>query len=94
MTVPAGQRTATFTVTLLDNGLRTGPLSEPVTATATTPYSVSTAARTMVVDDADVDHYTFTTIAGPQTAGVAFSADRAAATSWATRSWSTTARRR
>ena len=44
-----------------------------VTATATTPYSVINGSGTMVVDDADVDHYTFTTIAGPQTAGVAFS---------------------
>ena len=65
-----------------------------MTATATTPYSVVNGSATMVVNDADVAYYTFSAIAGPQTAGVAFSATAGPTTSWATRSWSTTARRR
>ena len=72
MTVPAGQTTAIFTVTLLNPGLHTGPVTDGMTATATTPYSVLTGSTTMVVDDSNLDHYKFTAIAGPETAGVAF----------------------
>ena len=69
VTIPAGQRTAIFTVTLLNNGQRTGPLTEQVTATGA---GVTSGTGTMVVDDSNIDHYTFTAIAGPKTAGVAF----------------------
>ena len=70
VTIPAGQRTATFNVTLLDNGLRTGPLSEQVTATAA---GVTGGSATMLVNDSDVDHYGFTTISSPKLTATAFS---------------------
>ena len=69
VTIPAGQLSANFDVTLVDNGLRTGPQSETLTATAS---GLPTAVGSMVVDDADLDHLTVSTIAGPQTAGVPF----------------------
>ena len=75
VTIPAGQTSASFDVTLLDNGLRTGPQAETVTATAA---GLPTASSSMVVDDADVDHFsvstTFmpTTVTAAQTAGVPF----------------------
>ena len=67
--IPAGQRTATFTVTLLNDGRHTGPLTEQVTATGT---GVSSGTGTMVIDNSNLDHYAFAAIAGPKTAGVAF----------------------
>ena len=70
VTIAAGATSATFTATLVDNGLRTGPQTEQITATAS---GLSTANASMVVDDADVDHFTFTTISGPQTDAVPFS---------------------
>ena len=75
VTIPAGQSMATFTVTLVNNGQHTGPVTDQVTATsASTPDGVLSGSATMVVDDANVDHYTFTAIAGSKTAGVAFPA--------------------
>ncbi|MCE5268513.1 MAG: M36 family metallopeptidase [Planctomycetaceae bacterium] len=70
VTIPAGQRSATFTVTLLKNGLHTGPLSEQVTATAS---DMASGTSTMIVKDSDVDHYTFTTISSPKVTATAFS---------------------
>jgi uncharacterized repeat protein (TIGR01451 family) len=73
VTIPANQTTATFTVTLLNNGLHTGPVTDEVTATTvSTPDGVLTGSATMVVSDSNVDRYTFTAIAAPKTAGVAF----------------------
>jgi hypothetical protein len=69
VTIPAGLTSATFTAMLLDNGLRTGPQTVQVTATAS---GLPTATANVIVDDADVDHYTWTTIGGPETAGVPF----------------------
>jgi methionine-rich copper-binding protein CopC len=69
VTIPAGSRTAGFTATLLDNGLKTGPQTVQVTTSAS---GLPPAATSMVVDDADVDHYTFSTISGPQVAGLPF----------------------
>ena len=70
VTIPAGQRTATFNVSLLVNGLHTGPLSEQVVATA---VDVTSGTASMVVKDSDVDHYGFTTIASPKLTATAFS---------------------
>ena len=73
VTIPAGQTTATFTVALLDNGRRTGPLSETVTATAGgTPDGLFSGSATMVVDDGDVDHYGFAVIGSPEAADTPF----------------------
>ena len=71
VTIPAGSTSATFTATLVDNGLRTGPQTVQITATAS---GLPTATANVVIDDADVDHYTWTAVAGPETDGVPFSA--------------------
>ncbi len=73
VTIAAGARSATFSVTLLDNGLRTGPQSEQITATA---GGLPTATANVVVNDADVDHFTFTTIGGPTNGRRAVFGDR------------------
>ena len=70
VTIPHGQMTATFDVTLHSNGLRQGPQTVQVTATAT---ALPTANASMVVKDADVDHFAFDTVASTKTAGVPFS---------------------
>ena len=69
VTIPAGQTSATFNVTLLDNGLHTGPQSEQVTATAA---GLPAASSSIVVKDADVDHFGFSTISTPQAVGLPF----------------------
>ena len=60
MTIPAGSMSATFTATLVDNGLRTGPETVQITATAS---GLPTATANVVVNDANVNHYTWTAIA-------------------------------
>ena len=69
VTIAAGSTSATFTATLVDNGLRTGPQTEQITATAS---GLPTATANVLVKDADVDYYTFTTISSPTEAGVPF----------------------
>ena len=69
VTVPAGQLTASFDVTLVENYRREGPESVAVTATAA---GLPTAGTSMVVNDSDVNHFTFSVISGPVTAGVPF----------------------
>ena len=70
VTIPAGQTSVTFNATLLDNGLHTGPQTEQVTATAA---GLPTASSSVVVKDADVDHFVFSTISALQTVGLPFS---------------------
>ena len=70
VTIAAGSTSATFTATLVDNGLRTGPQTEQITATAS---GLPTATANVLVKDADVDHFTFTTISSPKLVGTAFS---------------------
>ena len=89
--IAAGTTSASFTITLPTNSLKTGPLPEQVTATAD---GLPTATAGMVVNDATVDHYTFATIGGPQTDAVPFAVTVAPTTSWAISLRSTTARRR
>ena len=69
VTIPAGQLTASFDVTLVENYRREGPESVAVTAVAA---GLPTAGGSMVVNDSDVDHFTFDVISGPETAGVPF----------------------
>ena len=69
--IPVGSTSASFTATLLDNGQRTGPQTDQITATAS---GLPMATANVVIDDADVDHYTWTAVAGPETDGVPFSA--------------------
>ena len=70
VTIPAGQRSVTFDVMLHDNGLRQGPQTEQITATA---GGFAPVQASMVVKDADVDHFAFDTIGGAKAAGVPFS---------------------
>ncbi len=70
VTIPAGSTSVPFTATLLNPAQRTGPQTVEITATAA---GLTTSTAKVVVDDANVDHYTFTAIAGPETAGVPFS---------------------
>ena len=69
VTIPAGQMSVSFDVTLVDNGLRTGPQTETLTATAA---GLPTAQGSIVVDDADVDHFGFNPISSPEVAGLPF----------------------
>ena len=66
VTIPAGQTTASFDVTLVSNGLRQGPETVAVTAAAT---GLTGGSTTMVVNDSNVDHFTFSAIASPQAGG-------------------------
>ena len=61
VTIPAGQTSATFNVTLLDNYVRQGPQMVQVTATAA-GFAVQNGS--MTVEDSDVDHFTFDAISG------------------------------
>jgi uncharacterized protein YdeI (BOF family) len=69
VTIPAGQTSRTFDLTIQDDSEHDGPQQAQVTATATglTPVSAS-----MLVRDNDVDHFGFDTVSGPQTAAVPF----------------------
>src|SRR5207248_2241433 len=71
VTILAGQTTATFTLTLLADGLKDGTQTAQITASAT---GLTSGNASIVVHDANLDHVTFDTIAGPKTAAVAFSA--------------------
>ncbi|MGO9115920.1 MAG: dockerin type I domain-containing protein [Thermoguttaceae bacterium] len=69
VTIPAGQTSASFDFTAVQNSLHQGPQSVQVTATATGLASGTTSLQ--VLDD-NLDHFSFDTIAGPETAGVPF----------------------
>ena len=69
VTIPAGQTSATFAVTLRDNNLRQGPQSVQVTAAAT---GLAVQNGSMTVDDSDVDHLTFNAVSSAPVAGVPF----------------------
>ena len=69
VTIPAGSLSAAFTATLIDNGQRTGPQNVQITATA---GGLSSATANVIVDDADVDHYTFSGLPAAAPAGTAF----------------------
>jgi hypothetical protein len=71
VTVLAGKTSATFNVTLINDAVKHGPLSETVTATAT---GLVTGAASITVYDSTLDHFVFTSITGPETAGTAFAA--------------------
>ena len=66
VTIPAGSMSATFTATLVDNGLHTGPETAQITATAS---GLPTATTSVVIDDSDVDHYTFSGLARASAGG-------------------------
>jgi hypothetical protein len=67
--VPAGQTTATFTVTLPSNAAKEGSRTASVTATA---GGLTAGNGSMVVHDGTLDHFAFDPIASPQTVGSGF----------------------
>ncbi len=75
VTIPAGQTTASFTATMPDNGVHEGP--KPVTVTAAA-NGLTTGTTSIIVNDANVDHYTFSGVPANVPAGTAFTASLAA----------------
>ena len=69
VTIPAGSLSATFTATLIDNGIHSGPETVQVTANAS---GFSQGVTTTVIDDSDVDHYTFSSVPAYAPAGMSF----------------------
>ncbi|HSV12730.1 MAG TPA: FG-GAP-like repeat-containing protein [Tepidisphaeraceae bacterium] len=69
VTIPAGQKTATFTITLPTDGIKDGTQTAGVTATA---QGLIAGNGSVLVHDVDLDHLGFDTITGPKSAGVAF----------------------
>ncbi len=72
VTIPAGQTSATFNVTLLDDNRREGPRTVQVTAATALGSNLAVQNGSMTVDDSDVDHFTFSAISGAPIAGVSF----------------------
>ncbi|MCY2927241.1 MAG: LEPR-XLL domain-containing protein, partial [Planctomycetota bacterium] len=70
VTIPAGQTSATFDLTLVDDALYDG--TQTVTVTASAPGFVN-GSKTMSVADDEVHHYTIDLIASRNAAGVPFS---------------------
>jgi hypothetical protein len=69
VTVLAGQTTATFNVTLINDGVKHAPLAEMVTASAS---GLTSGSGSIVVNDSLLDHLTFASLTGPKTAGTPF----------------------
>jgi len=69
VTIPAGQTSATFDMTVVDDADADGVQTATVTA-GTTGFSDATG--TVAVHDNEVDHYVWDAIDGPNVAGVAF----------------------
>ena len=70
VTIAAGLSSVSFTYTGVDNALKDGTRSITVTASAA---GFTSANRTILVADNEVDHFTFGTIASPQIANRTFS---------------------
>ncbi|NLF70850.1 MAG: hypothetical protein GX575_17605, partial [Candidatus Anammoximicrobium sp.] len=71
VTVLAGQTTATFDVTVVDDTEQDGVQTATVTANAP---GLTGGGQSMLIRDDEVHHFTWGTIGSPQTAGVAFTA--------------------
>jgi hypothetical protein len=67
--IPAGQQSATFSATIVNNALRDG--SQPATVTASTA-GYQSGALDLTIRDNDADSYTFAPIASPQRRNNAF----------------------
>ena len=70
VTIPIGSTSGSFTAALVANGLHTGPKAVTVTASAS---GLANATAATTVNDSDLDHFTFTTLAANWPAGVPFS---------------------
>jgi uncharacterized repeat protein (TIGR03803 family) len=70
VTIPAGSTSVTFTLTAPDNALTDGSATVNVAASAT---GFTGIAGNVTVLDNDVHHFNVSTVASPQTRGVAFS---------------------
>lgn len=71
VTIPAGQTSASFVGTAVDDTATDGTQSATITASASTFTSAATSASAY---DNEVHHFTFATIAAPQKVGIPFSA--------------------
>lgn len=69
VTIPAGQTSAAFNFTAVQNNLHQGPQSVVVTATAP---GLATGSMSIQVWDDNVDHFSFGGITGPETGDVPF----------------------
>ena len=69
VTILAGQTSATFDLTVVDDSDYDGAQTATVTASAS---GLTDATGPVIVRDDDVDHFSFDTIATPQTAGEPF----------------------
>ena len=69
VTIPAGQISATFSFSLLQDGLKAGIQNVTVTAAAT---GLSNGTANISVHDATLDHIAFEAITGNKTAGTTF----------------------
>ncbi len=64
--IPAGQKTASFDVTVVDNGASGGSQNLTITASAA---GFTSGSKTVTVLDDDPDHFTFAFIPSPQSGG-------------------------
>jgi hypothetical protein len=69
ITIAAGQTSAPFSVTIVDDSEFDGAQSATVSVTAT---GFSSAARTVTVADNEAHHFVFGSVASPQTRGASF----------------------
>ena len=69
VTIPAGSASATFTATLIDNKIPTGPETVQVTANSS---GFSPGVASTVIDDSDIDYYSFTGLPAAAPAGKSF----------------------
>lgn len=69
VTIPAGKTSATFDLTILNDGIADGAQVATISAQAA---DFTSGQATATVADAAVDHFTFDLIPSPQTTGVAF----------------------
>lgn len=69
VTIPAGQSSATFTISIVDDATADGAQTTTLSASAAT---FTTATRDLLVRDNELHHFSFSTIADPQIRNVAF----------------------
>ena len=69
VTIPAGQTSATFNLTILNDGIADGAQVATISATAA---NFTSGQASVVIADAAVDHFTFDLVPSPQTTGVGF----------------------
>ena len=69
VTIPAGQTSATFTLSFVADALKNGTRTANITATAS---GLTNGSAPVIIHDGTVDHVAVDPIVGPKTAGTAF----------------------